>query len=85
MSNMIDQREWEADYRDLSEATNSRAVWYSVAQIVVLLVTCTWQLRHLKVGNIWSFLLDTNNSVTSVSLKIEKCVNISVLLSYRAF
>jgi len=42
------QREREADYRDLSEATNSRAVWYSVAQIVVLLVTCTWQLRHLK-------------------------------------
>ena len=53
------QREREADYRDLSEATNSRAVWYSVAQIVVLLVTCTWQLRHLKVGNIWSFLLHT--------------------------
>jgi uncharacterized membrane protein YccC len=44
------QREREADYRDVSEATNSRAVWYSVAQIVVLLVTCAWQLRHLKVG-----------------------------------
>jgi len=42
------QREREADYRDLSEATNARAVWYSVAQIVVLLVTCAWQLRHLK-------------------------------------
>jgi len=42
------QREREADYRDLSEATNSKAVWYSVAQIVVLLATCTWQLRHLK-------------------------------------
>ncbi|KAF8636415.1 hypothetical protein AX17_003597 [Amanita inopinata Kibby_2008] len=44
------QREREADYRDLSEATNTRAVWYSVAQIVVLVATCTWQLRHLKVG-----------------------------------
>ncbi|KAL0953384.1 hypothetical protein HGRIS_004623 [Hohenbuehelia grisea] len=42
------QREREADYRDLSESTNTRAVWYSVAQIIVLLVTCTWQLRHLK-------------------------------------
>ncbi|THU99170.1 hypothetical protein K435DRAFT_964621 [Dendrothele bispora CBS 962.96] len=42
------QREREADYRDLSETTNSRAVWYSVAQIVVLVVTCMWQLRHLK-------------------------------------
>src|SRR5882762_1238784 len=40
------QREREADFRDLSEATNSRAVWYSVAQIVVLIVTCAWQLRH---------------------------------------
>lgn len=43
------QREREADYRDLSEMTNSRAVWYSVVQIVVLIVTCVWQLRHLKV------------------------------------
>ncbi|KAJ3710937.1 membrane protein [Lentinula raphanica] len=42
------QREREADYRDLSEATNSRAVWYSVVQIVVLVVTCFWQLRYLK-------------------------------------
>ncbi|KAI0305968.1 emp24/gp25L/p24 family/GOLD-domain-containing protein, partial [Multifurca ochricompacta] len=42
------QREREADFRDLSEATNTRAVWYSVAQIVVLLLTCTWQLRHLR-------------------------------------
>ncbi|KAI0313271.1 emp24/gp25L/p24 family/GOLD-domain-containing protein [Amylostereum chailletii] len=42
------QREREADFRDLSEATNSRAVWYSVAQIGVLVMTCVWQLRHLK-------------------------------------
>ncbi|KAJ7281835.1 emp24/gp25L/p24 family/GOLD-domain-containing protein [Mycena rebaudengoi] len=42
------QREREADYRNLSESTNSRAVWYSLAQIVVLLATCTWQLRHLR-------------------------------------
>ena len=44
------QREREADFRDLSESTNSRAVWYSVAQIVVLILTCTWQLRHLRVS-----------------------------------
>jgi hypothetical protein len=44
------QREREADYRDLSESTNSRAAWYTVAQIVVLLVTCMWQLRHLRVS-----------------------------------
>ncbi|KAK0202891.1 membrane protein [Desarmillaria ectypa] len=42
------QREREADYRNLSEGTNSRAVWYSVVQIMVLILTCAWQLRHLK-------------------------------------
>ncbi|KAF8325928.1 emp24/gp25L/p24 family/GOLD-domain-containing protein [Amanita rubescens] len=42
------QREREANYRDLSEATNGRAVWYSIAQIVVLVTTCAWQLRHLR-------------------------------------
>jgi len=44
------QREREANYRDLSEATNARAVWYSIAQIVVLVTTCAWQLRHLRVS-----------------------------------
>jgi hypothetical protein len=44
------QRERESDFRDLSESTNSKAVWYSVLQIGVLLATCTWQLRHLKVS-----------------------------------
>ncbi|KAI9508198.1 emp24/gp25L/p24 family/GOLD-domain-containing protein [Russula earlei] len=42
------QREREADFRDLSEATNSRAVWYSIVQIAVLVTTCAWQLRHLR-------------------------------------
>jgi p24 family protein alpha len=44
------QREREADFRDLSETTNSRAVWYSLAQIAVLVSTCAWQLRHLRVS-----------------------------------
>lgn len=43
------QREREADFRNLSETTNARAVWYTLAQIAVLVVTCAWQLRHLKV------------------------------------
>ncbi|KAJ8522735.1 hypothetical protein ONZ45_g702 [Pleurotus djamor] len=42
------QREREADFRDLSEATNSRAVWYSVAQVVIMIVVFSWQLNHLK-------------------------------------
>ncbi|KAF5331478.1 hypothetical protein D9758_015499 [Tetrapyrgos nigripes] len=39
------QREREADYRDLSEATNAKAVWYSIAQIVVLVATCMWAVE----------------------------------------
>ena len=46
------QREREAAYRDLSEDTNSRAVWYTVAQIAVLIATCVWQMRHLKVNGV---------------------------------
>jgi len=42
------QREREAQFRDMSERTNSRALWYTVVQILVLVATCTWQLRHLK-------------------------------------
>ena len=42
------QREREANFRDLSELTNSRAVWYSIGQIVVLVATCAWQLSYLR-------------------------------------
>jgi p24 family protein alpha len=50
------QRQREASFRDLSEATNSRAVWYSLAQIIVLLLTCAWQMQHLKVCNLSAHL-----------------------------
>jgi len=49
------QREREAQFRDMSERTNSRAVWYTVVQILVLVATCTWQLRHLKVSKVLFF------------------------------
>lgn len=42
-------REVEEQFRDLSEATNARAVWYCIAQIVVLVAAGVWQMRHLKV------------------------------------
>lgn len=42
------QREREAEFRVLSERTNSRAVWWSVIQLTVLGATCVWQLRHLR-------------------------------------
>ncbi|KAL9939266.1 hypothetical protein V8E36_002079 [Tilletia maclaganii] len=42
------QREREAEFRDLSELTNSRAMWWSLLQLIVLGITCAWQLTHLK-------------------------------------
>lgn len=41
-------REREAHFRNQSESTNSRVVWWTVVQLVVLVGTCTYQLRHLK-------------------------------------
>ncbi|KAF2013705.1 hypothetical protein BU24DRAFT_452542 [Aaosphaeria arxii CBS 175.79] len=42
------QREREAEFRDQSEATNARAVRWTLIQLVVLGVTCAWQLTHLR-------------------------------------
>ncbi|EMG49771.1 Serine/threonine-protein kinase RIO1 [Candida maltosa Xu316] len=41
-------REREAVFRDYSESTNSRVVKWSIVQLVVLIGTCVYQLRHLK-------------------------------------
>jgi hypothetical protein len=41
-------REVEATFRDASESTNSRAVWWSIIQIAVLIGTATWQMRYLR-------------------------------------
>lgn len=43
-------REVEATFRDASEMTNSRAVWWSLAQIGVLIAAGVWQIRYLKVS-----------------------------------
>lgn len=42
------QQEREAEFRDQSEATNSRVVRWTLIQIVVLSITCAWQLSHLR-------------------------------------
>ncbi|KAF4126288.1 p24 family protein alpha [Geosmithia morbida] len=42
------QREREAEFRDQSESTNSRVVRWIVIQLIVLGVTCAWQLSHLR-------------------------------------
>ncbi|SGZ54638.1 CIC11C00000003649 [Sungouiella intermedia] len=41
-------REREAFFRNQSESTNSRVVWWSIIQLIVLVLTCAYQLRHLK-------------------------------------
>ncbi|KAI1499852.1 emp24/gp25L/p24 family/GOLD-domain-containing protein [Biscogniauxia marginata] len=42
------QREREAEFRDQSESTNSRVVRWMFIQVVVLGLTCAWQLSHLR-------------------------------------
>ncbi|KIH88124.1 hypothetical protein SPBR_07790 [Sporothrix brasiliensis 5110] len=42
------QREREADFRDQSESTNARVVRWIFIQLIVLGVTCAWQLSHLR-------------------------------------
>ncbi|KAI0452438.1 emp24/gp25L/p24 family/GOLD [Xylaria acuta] len=44
----IFQREREAEFRDQSELTNSRVIRWMAVQLVVLGVTCAWQLSHLR-------------------------------------
>ncbi|KAI1332768.1 emp24/gp25L/p24 family/GOLD-domain-containing protein [Xylariaceae sp. FL0255] len=44
----IFQREREAEFRDQSESTNARVIRWMVIQLVVLGVTCAWQLSHLR-------------------------------------
>ncbi|KAK0408245.1 hypothetical protein QR680_003853 [Steinernema hermaphroditum] len=42
------QRYREERFRQTSESTNSRVLWWAVAQIAILVVTGFWQMRHLK-------------------------------------
>lgn len=42
------QREREAEFRDQSESTNARVIRWIIIQLVVLGVTCAWQLSNLR-------------------------------------
>ncbi|EEB09395.1 COPII vesicle coat component Erp5/Erp6 [Schizosaccharomyces japonicus yFS275] len=44
----VQQRAREAVFRNTSEKANSRAVKWTIIQIVVLVITCIWQLSHLQ-------------------------------------
>lgn len=41
-------REVEEQFRDASENVNSKAVWWSLGQIGVLIGAAVWQMRYLK-------------------------------------
>lgn len=41
-------QEREAEFRDQSEATNSRVVRWTLIQLAVLSAACAWQLSHLR-------------------------------------
>uniref|UniRef100_A0A8C0D817 Transmembrane p24 trafficking protein 4 n=1 Tax=Balaenoptera musculus TaxID=9771 RepID=A0A8C0D817_BALMU len=38
----------EERFRLISESTNQRVLWWSIAQTVILILTGIWQMRHLK-------------------------------------
>ena len=38
----------EERFRQTSESTNQRVLWWALAQTLILLVTGFWQMRHLK-------------------------------------
>ncbi|KAK6754768.1 hypothetical protein RB195_013639 [Necator americanus] len=42
------QRYREERFRQTSESTNQRVLWWSVGQTLVLVLTGAWQMRHLK-------------------------------------
>ncbi|CDW57375.1 EMP24 GP25L domain containing protein [Trichuris trichiura] len=42
------QRYREEMFRQLSESTNQRVLWWAIAQTAVLILTGIWQMRHLK-------------------------------------
>ncbi|XP_017783386.1 PREDICTED: transmembrane emp24 domain-containing protein eca-like [Nicrophorus vespilloides] len=42
------QRYREERFRQTSESTNSRVLWWSVTQTAVLIVMGAWQMKHLK-------------------------------------
>ena len=38
----------EERFRQTSESTNSRVLWWSLGQTCILIVMGAWQMRHLK-------------------------------------
>ena len=41
-------REREESFRDISESVNSRAMWWTVIQVTLLIIVCVWQIKSLR-------------------------------------
>ena len=41
-------REREESFRDISESVNSRAMWWTVTQVTLLIIICVWQMKSLR-------------------------------------
>ena len=42
------QQDKEARFREAVDATNSRIVWWSLAQTAVVIIAAVWQVLHLR-------------------------------------
>ena len=42
------QRSREEEFRNTSESTNGRVMWWSIFQTTVMLLSTLWQIKHLK-------------------------------------
>lgn len=41
-------RDREYKFRDISESANSRAMWWTILQVIALGGICVWQMKHLR-------------------------------------
>ncbi|CAI4062570.1 hypothetical protein N7582_002167 [Saccharomyces uvarum] len=41
-------REREESFRDISESVNTRAMWWIVIQVILLILICVWQMKSLR-------------------------------------
>ena len=48
MNELHYQRQREEEFRNTSESTNTRVMWWSILETSVTLISAGWQIKHLK-------------------------------------
>jgi p24 family protein alpha len=46
--NQYQHRQRQTEFREKSENVNGKVIWWMLLQLIVLALTCLWQLRHLE-------------------------------------